>query len=171
MKINGKKCGNVYFTSDQHFGHSAIIRHCNRPFKNAFEMDEAIIERHNSVVGDKDTVFNLGDLRFRGKGSLDSLLSRLNGTQIFIKGSHDGWMKGPMMWEGTIENQQVVMCHYAMRSWRWSFHGSWQLHGHSHGRLKPMGKQVDVGVDSWDFTPVSWSQVCEAMAGLEKGDD
>jgi len=28
------------------------------------------------------------------------------------------------------------------------------LHGHSHGRLKPMLRQFDVGVDGHDFTPV-----------------
>ena len=29
------------------------------------------------------------------------------------------------------------------------------LHGHSHGRLQPLPRQVDVGVDGWDFRPVT----------------
>jgi calcineurin-like phosphoesterase family protein len=28
------------------------------------------------------------------------------------------------------------------------------LHGHSHGRLKPMTRQFDVGVDAREFQPV-----------------
>ena len=33
------------------------------------------------------------------------------------------------------------------------------LHGHSHGRLKPMTRQYDVGVDAWDFRPVTLAQI------------
>jgi len=29
------------------------------------------------------------------------------------------------------------------------------LHGHSHGRLKPQPRQFDVGVDVWGFRPVT----------------
>lgn len=44
--------------------------------------------------------------------------------------------------------------------------GRWLLHGHTHGRGLPpeernpvRGRQVDVGVDLWDFRPVSDSQL------------
>ena len=33
------------------------------------------------------------------------------------------------------------------------------LHGHSHGRLKPQPRQFDVGVDVWDFRPVTLDQI------------
>jgi len=33
------------------------------------------------------------------------------------------------------------------------------LHGHSHGRLKPQTRQRDVGVDAWDFRPVRLEQI------------
>ena len=32
--------------------------------------------------------------------------------------------------------------------------GALNLHGHSHGRLKPLTRQIDVGVDVWGFRPV-----------------
>lgn len=38
----------VFFTSDTHFGHEAIIRHCGRPFASVAEMDEALIARWNA---------------------------------------------------------------------------------------------------------------------------
>jgi calcineurin-like phosphoesterase family protein len=28
------------------------------------------------------------------------------------------------------------------------------LHGHSHGKLKPMPRQFDIGVDAQDYAPV-----------------
>jgi hypothetical protein len=57
----------------------------------------------------------------------------LNGTNIFLKGSHDYWLKGTKfheIWEGRIEKQYVVVCHYAMRTWARSHYNSWQLYGH-----------------------------------------
>jgi calcineurin-like phosphoesterase family protein len=40
-----------------------------------------------------------------------------------------------------------------MRVWPRSHHNSWQLYGHSHGKLLPIGKQWDIGVDNNDFYP------------------
>ena len=37
--------------------------------------------------------------------------------------------------------------------------GSINLHGHSHGRLKPQPRQFDVGVDVWDFRPVRLTEL------------
>jgi calcineurin-like phosphoesterase family protein len=39
--------------------------------------------------------------------------------------------------------------------------GSINLHGHSHGRLKPLPRQFDVGVDVWDFRPVRLADIME----------
>ena len=50
--------------------------------------------------------------------------------------------------------RRLVLCHYPLRSWNLMGKGALQLHGHSHGRLKPMARQVDVGVDCQDFAPV-----------------
>ena len=33
--------------------------------------------------------------------------------------------------------------------------GSINLHGHSHGMLKEQTRQYDVGVDAWDYRPVT----------------
>ena len=34
----------IYFTSDLHFYHEKIIHHCNRPFRDAQEMNEKLIQ-------------------------------------------------------------------------------------------------------------------------------
>ena len=38
------------------------------------------------------------------------------------------------------------------------------LVGNSHGRLKPIGKSWDIGVDNNDFYPLSFDRICEIMA-------
>ena len=49
---------NIFFTSDTHFGHEAIIKFCSRPFKDAHEMDEVMINNWNNKVGPDDLIFH-----------------------------------------------------------------------------------------------------------------
>lgn len=66
----------------------------------------------------------------------------------------------------------VCLCHYPMRTWDRSHYGSWHLHGHSHGKLGIVtGKySFDVGVDCWQFDPVSLRQVGDAITSPWKYD-
>ena len=48
-----------------------------------------------------------------------------------------------------------MLCHYPFRTWRRMDKGGVNLHGHCHGRLRPLKRQFDVGVDVWDFRPVA----------------
>ena len=56
---------NIFFTSDFHVGHTNVIRFDGRPFKDVDEMNQSLIDNWNSVVGDEDVVFYLGDLSHR----------------------------------------------------------------------------------------------------------
>jgi calcineurin-like phosphoesterase family protein len=78
----------TWLTADQHFCHSSIISHCDRPFRTVWHMDESIISLHNELVKDGDTVYHLGD--FVWKGHPDQFLSRLNGKHLLVSGNHDG---------------------------------------------------------------------------------
>lgn len=154
-----------FFTADEHYFHANIIKYCSRPFKNVEEMNETLINNHNSVVKQEDITVHVGDFAF----GLDvsSLLYRLNGKHIFIKGSHDKWSKHSLyLCEFNIENQLVCACHYAMRTWPRSHYNSWLVFGHSHGRLEPFGKSYDVGVDNNNFYPVSFEKLGEIMSEL-----
>ena len=154
----------IFFTADEHYHHKNIIRFQNRPFDNIIQMNERLIENNNAIVRQDDTVYHLGDFCFGGKQQVNKIVDRLTGNHIFIRGSHDSWLRNDkMIIEISIENQDITLCHYAMRTWRKSHFGSWQLHGHSHGNLPPEGKQLDVGVDTHDFTPVSWEMVKQLM--------
>ena len=62
MKLRNKfNKDKLFFTSDPHFGHTNIIKYCNRPYENAKEMNESLIENWNRVVPEDGVVFCLGD--------------------------------------------------------------------------------------------------------------
>ena len=41
--------------------------------------------------------------------------------------------------------------------------GGWLLHGHIHEKWRQNGRQINVGVDAWDFAPVSDDTLCEII--------
>jgi calcineurin-like phosphoesterase family protein len=162
--------GDRWFTSDLHLGHENIIKYCNRPFKSVDEMDNVLIDNWNKVVKEFDTVYCLGDFCMKNR---QKYLERLNGYTYFLKGSHDKDIAQPYMiainsrLEDEYGNDRtIVLCHYAMRSWPLSHYASWHLFGHSHGKLESYGLSFDVGVDCWNFYPVSLEQVAEKMKTL-----
>ncbi len=153
-----------FFTADEHYGHANIIRFCQRPFEDVDAMDAELIARHTSVVGREDTVGPAGDSPLQRTARAKEYIGQLHGEHVFLRGSHDRWLRGARdIWEQEIAGQYLVVCHYAMRVWPRSHYNSWQLYGHSHGMLPPVGKQWDVGVDNNNFLPVSFDQICEIM--------
>lgn len=156
-----------FFTADTHFNHKNIIQYCNRPFSSVEEMNETMIENWNRVVREEDVVYHLGDFGF---GNYKSILKRLNGKIFLVIGSHDkqAWKYRGRFIEMSpiIEYKEFTLCHYAMRVWNKSHYNSCHLFGHSHGTLEGQGKSFDVGVDCWNFTPLSIEQVREKMISL-----
>jgi len=162
---------NTWFTADTHFGHSNIIRYCNRPFSDSVEMDNAIIANWNNVVGKDDLVYHLGDFCF---GNFDHYFNQLNGLIIFIKGNHDkiAWQNRAKFYSSSdsyreikVNEQEITLSHYSFRVWNESHYGSWNLYGHSHGSLPddPNARAIDVGVDCHKFTPISFEQIAAIM--------
>lgn len=125
-------------------------------------MDATIIKNFNNVVSNKDHTIHAGDFTFKYP---DKYICQLNGNHTFLRGNHDRWQGKQYheMWVKTIEKQTVVACHYALRVWPQSHYGSYQVYGHSHGTLPPIGLQWDVGVDNNNFFPISFEQLKEIM--------
>ena len=154
----------TYFTSDTHFGHGGALGFYRRPFPTVAAMNEGIIERWNATVGPDDEVWHVGDFAIRQKPEVVAeLLARLRGRKHLLTGNNDppwtteldGWESVQAYAEITIEGTSLVLCHYPFRSWRGMNKGWVNLHGHSHGKLKPEPRQFDVGVDVWEFRPVT----------------
>lgn len=135
-----------------------------------------MIERWNLTVAEDDTVWHLGDFGVRlSEARAVALLAHLHGTKHLIAGNTDGpglralpaWATVRDMAELTLADRRFVLCHYPLRAWNGQHRGAINLHGHSHGRLKPLPRQVDVGVDAWDFRPIGIADVLE-RAGRQK---
>jgi calcineurin-like phosphoesterase family protein len=158
----------IYFTSDHHFGHAAARSFYHRPFASVEEMDRAMIDRWNAVVEPADDVWHLGDFAVRQASErVDFLLTVLHGRKHLVVGNNDGepvshsarWQSIQAYAEVTVDETMLVLCHYPFRTWRNMGSGSLNLHGHSHGRLKPLPRQFDIGVDVWDFVPVRLADI------------
>lgn len=163
---------NLFFTADTHFSHKNIVKYSNRPFANSQEMDQRMIENWNAKVPVNGVVWFLGDFAFSDEEPAQRILNRLNGSKHLIIGNHDktgvrlkGWKSISRMEEIYAENQMIVLCHYAMKVWNKSHHGTWQLYGHSHGSLPddPNALAFDVGVDCHNYTPLSFFDVERIM--------
>lgn len=155
-----------FFTADEHYGHANSIKHNARPFSNVNEMNEELVCRHNEVVNQKDVTIHTGDFAWANNvKQAQEIIKRLNGNHIFLRGSHDRWMNKMFheIWERRIGKIYVVACHYCLRTWPRSHYNSWHVYGHSHGRLEPVGKSWDVGVDNNNFYPVSFDQLAKIM--------
>lgn len=173
-----------FVTSDLHFFHKNVVEYCNRPW-TVEEQTEQLIERWNSKVGTNDIVYHLGDFAFVNKKQIQkvlSILDQLNGDKRFIMGNHDSysmWSEiaklrpGSIAWikdyhSTTIEGQKVVMCHYPLASWDRMHHGSFMLHGHTHGSYQGAGKILDAGIDNHPERQIwSWEEIEDFMAGQE----
>jgi calcineurin-like phosphoesterase family protein len=163
-----------YFTiSDNHFGHSNIIKLCNRPFKDCEEMDNFMIEKWNSVVKPGDKVFYCGDFGFCTQERFDTLMRCLNGRKILVQGNHDN-----RSWRFYLDGDRFdLVCKY------FSFKGilfthrpadyfsmceeKINVHGHIHNLGKISGydttdqKRINVSVEAVNYTPVSLEEILD----------
>ena len=150
----------TWFTSDTHFGDHRVLNLYPRPYASVAEMDEDLVRRWNAVVGDDDEVWHLGDFA-RTPRHAAAMLAQLNGRKHLVAGNNDvspgteqGWASVQSYSEIEREGRFLVLCHYPFRSWNRQHRGALNLHGHSHGRLKALPRQFDVGVDARDYAPV-----------------
>lgn len=165
----------ILFTSDLHLLSGNVINYCYRPYSTANEMSEDLVARYNSKVSPLDTVYILGDFCWSGRAR--EYMKRLNGNKHFVLGNHDKVKDfKDMVRDGIILScsdtkfikigeDSIFLSHYPHRSWKNSFHGSYHLYGHTHNTLANHGKSTDVGVDKWDYYPVSWEEIKEHLKG------
>jgi calcineurin-like phosphoesterase family protein len=168
----------IWFTSDEHYGHENIIKFCNRPFKDTTETRETLISNHNKLVKPGDRVYHLGDMFWRtlSENECIAILSRLNGQHFYILGNHEEAIKkyrnlrSMFQWVKETENLKIFgypnvwLSHYAHRVWNGSHKGSYHLYGHSHAVLPEDGSlSFDAGVDAQNFYPISLDEVHSKM--------
>lgn len=179
----------VWFTSDLHFGHHRVSG--IRGFESPEDHDQHLIDQWRGRVRKDDQVWVLGDLSvsspYRALGIIDSL----PGTKHFIAGNHDSchpMHRDSHKWQPRylshfesvqpfarrrIDGQEVLLSHFPYSKdrhearymqYRLRDEGLWLLHGHTHAAdQRREGREIHVGVDAWDFAPVSLETIAELM--------
>lgn len=161
-------------------------------WSNLEDHDEAMIANWNGRVGHDDTVFFLGDFSFRKPSETVEIGKRLNGNIMFIQGNHDSFRVvkrfAPMVFDSLvfrIGKQHVAMCHRPEQvpmTGNVTFgvcghvHQQWQVvrdeincftsspDRHPDGAIKTIPVPIiNVGVDVWDFAPVSFDEIQSAI--------
>ena len=185
----------IFFTSDLHFGHENVIRFDNRPFDTVEEMDEEMIKRWNAKVGKGDIVYVLGDFIWKAAtNEAVSIIRRLNGQIILIKGNHDRFLHNAAAKKAlagikdyddicvTLEDgttRRCILSHYFIPFYNGHRYQAIHLHGHSHfteesaeevritTELNEKGydlKIYNVGCMYWNYTPVTLDEILERKA-------
>lgn len=169
-----------FFTSDWHLFHHNIIKYCNRPLKNDIQMQQHMVYKHNELVGKEDLVWNLGDVTLLPPeyvGKVRKSVNKFNGKKHLILGNHDRWRATK------YEDVGFTTVHTAMWFKRdgitfYLMHDpatytviqndstSVLLCGHIHQlfqHLLPRRRIINVGVDAWDFEPVSYDKIVDLL--------
>lgn len=162
-----------FFTSDEHWWHENIIKYCSRPYRNSKEMHKDFIARHNSVVGVDDVVWHLGDLSMLGANKanhIEKIFNRLNGSHHLVLGNHDDLKPFSYIKMGFVSVHTAMWFDRAGYTFVLAHDPSvytivenmgpktFMLCGHIHGLFKhlfPKKRVINVGVDVWDYAPVS----------------
>ena len=189
----GREYMAIFFTADTHFGRDSFFKQGytdrHKIWKNAQEMNEALIENWNKTVGRDDTVFILGDF-----SNIDDpmrnvrLWNRLNGKKKLILGNHDtqqrldiknfplGKVTFPSCTTINTPEWELFLTHYPCLDWtnkyKWDEEGNKigqhaiQLYGHVHNKELPAlegERAYNVGVDVNNFRPVSLEDILKSL--------
>ena len=170
-----------WFISDTHFLHDNILKFYKdnekteklRPFKTLKEMDETIIKNWNSVVGDNDYVYHLGDVTFQYNGLFNEIMSQLKGRKRMILGNHDKiwnpnlmrWFEKCELWKGFKEHN-FTCTHIPARldSLR---DGKFNVHGHTHARNLNDPSYINVCVEVRNYTPVHLDTIIKEIENVQ----
>lgn len=127
--------GNIWITSDLHFGHKNIINYCREQYDTIGEHNEAIIENINSVVKKRDTLVILGDLCFGATNMI--YFKQLNGYKRVVMGNHDHYNMALYAHydvgrlHGAWEKAGLIFTHIPVHPMQFErFNGN--VHGHLH---------------------------------------
>lgn len=181
----------TYFYSDPHFGHANVIEYSKRPFASVEEMDEHLIEKYQSHVEEKDTVIWCGDCFFGPPERAREIMRQLPGTKILVRGNHDG-TNSRMLASGfsmVVERMLVRVADVVAEVSHYPFAGTEAnrlrsdgtlderyldrrptpkpgqvlIHGHTHSKVRRVNNQIHVGVDAWEYGPVSKTDVASLV--------
>lgn len=170
----------IFITSDTFFGRSNIIEIANRPFANVDEMNQALIDNWNKVVGEDDIVYHLGNFAWTPTIA-DEVLKVLNGNIKFILGEYDDAIKEIYEYYDGIDiipheifkdyTNKIVLSHWPLESWHGKNEGIYHFHGNTLNELKTdltKMKRINICCDNWNFTPQEVKVLFDIFSEFDK---
>lgn len=173
--------GNIYVTSDLHFGHDREFVWKVRGYNSIEEMNEDYVHRWNSTVSDEDDVYVLGDLMLGDKSNIE-YIKRLKGIIHIALGNHDTRTREEMyrelpnvvevMWAIKLDYRKYhfFMTHFPAMTGNLEKESLRQmtlnLYGHTHQNTnfyEDRPYMYHVGVDSHDGYPVLLDTIIDQM--------
>ena len=167
----------VFLYSDPHFGHKGVCHFLRndgvtklRPWNNVEEMDEELVKRYNDKVGKNDKCYFLGDVVINRKSL--SILSRLNGDKVLIRGNHDIFKDDEYrQYFRELRAYHVmngmILSHIPIHTESLGRFGV-NIHGHLHSNRVMIDNQIDVRyhsvcVELTDFAPILFEDVVKRI--------
>ncbi len=158
----------IFIISDTHFSHQNIYHFLNkdgtkiRPWNNAEEADEWMIEKWNERVKPTDKVYHLGDVGFN-KNKLDQILLRLNGKKILIQGNHDHfkaefYLKHFKDIQGCFNLENCLLTHIPVHPEN-KTRFKLNIHGHVHANSLSDNWYYNACVEVNHYAPVAFEEV------------
>lgn len=164
--------GDIWISSDWHLFHSNILTFIDysgkkvRPeFSTVDEMNECILDSHNSVVKPGDIHYNLGDVFFGDKAEFEKIIRKFNGRKRLLVGNHDDpkylsqFFQKIGLWR-VFSEHGLILSHIPLHES--SLYRSKDLtnpmlcvHGHIHSNESPPGPYKNVCVEKIGYTPVN----------------
>lgn len=154
-----------FYTGDWHNYDPSIIMYEHRPFKNCEEMRNTLIRNWNSVVGQNDTGYMVGDI------GDPEILSELNGHIVIIAGNHDNVSDIKNQFPEIEIFQYPIIDGFLILSHEPIFHippefPYLNVHGHLHGYTYGLpgtwedgNRYFNVGVELNNYYPVSRTEM------------
>lgn len=160
-----------WYTADTHFGDAGIRTFFARPFATVAAMDAAMMDRLTTRVGPGDDLWVIGD--FAMPDLAERIFESVPGRKHLVRGNHDpvevqrlGWASVHDLVEVQDGKERFVLCHYPLMTWSGVRDGAMNLFGHVHTNWQGADNQVNVGVDCFDFAPVSRCEILYRAAAL-----
>lgn len=151
----------MYVISDLHFGHESCAK--RRGFGSIDDHDETIIERWNSVVNKRDTVWILGDLTME-KTIHYPLLNRLKGIKNVVLGNHDLPQHVPELQKyvnkiaGAVDMKGCLLTHVPIHTTE-LYRYKCNIHGHVHTQSIANPRYYNVCAEVLDYYPIAFSEI------------
>ena len=163
---------NVFFMSDPHFGHSKITDGTfipKRPFKDADEMDQAIIDNCNSTVKPEDKLYILGDVAISKKKIC--LVDQINCRKTLILGNHDIFNTKEYL--PYFDNIRAIRVFDGFIATHIPIHPDslgrfkYNVHGHTHFNSIIDERYINVCVEKTNYRPIELSEILKIIKNLE----